>query len=262
MAALPTWAYPVLVAGGFVAGIANAMAGGGSLVTLPLLVLAGLPPTVANGTNRVAILVQGATTVTGYGRAGKIPWRAALTLLGTTLLGTAAGALVATRLSDEAFRPILGVVLLVMAGVVLVRPARWLHPETTDVPHFGWRMHLSFLGIGVYAGFIQAGYGFFVLAALVAGAGLDLVRANGIKVTLAAVLSVLALAIFAWHGEVDWLAGGVLALGNGVGGYVGARIAVNKGAPWIRWVLVVMVVASGLAILRVPQAIGRLLGWG
>lgn len=259
MPALTAWSLAALVAGGFIAGVVNAMAGGGSLLTLPLMVFLGLPPTVANGTNRVAIVVQGVTTVTAYGRAGKVPWKAAARLLVPTLAGTVVGAVVATRISDAAFRPILGGVLLVMGGLVVVSPARWLEPEVPEVPRFGAGTYLAFFGIGVYAGFIQAGYGFFVLTALVLGAGLDLVRSNGIKVTLALVLSVVALAIFAIGAKVDWAAGAILAVGNGGGGYVGARIATTKGAPWIRWVLLVMVVLSGLAILRVPQAVARLL---
>lgn len=260
MSTLPSWAWAALVAGGLVAGVVNAMAGGGSLLTLPLMVFLGIPPTVANGTNRVAIVVQGVTTVTGYGRAGKVPWGAVARLAAPTLAGTVVGAYVATRMSDALFRPVLGVVLLVMAGFVLVRPGRWLKPETAEAPRFGVGTYAAFFGIGIYAGFIQAGYGFFVLGALVVGGGLDLVRANGVKVTLALILSIVATAIFAAGGKVDWAAGAVLAVGNGIGGYLGARLAVAKGAPWIRWVLVVMVVASGLAILRVPQAVMRLVG--
>ena len=260
MTGLPAWGWAALVVGGLVAGVVNAMAGGGSLLTLPLMIFLGIPPTVANGTNRVAIVVQGVTSVTGYGRAGKVPWRAVARLAAPTLAGTVVGAYAATRMSDAAFRPVLGVVLLVMAGFVLISPARWLKPEAAEVPRFGAGTYAAFFGIGIYAGFIQAGYGFFVLSALVVGSGLDLVRSNGIKVTLALVLSVVALAIFSAGGKVDWAAGAVLAVGNGIGGYLGARLAVKKGAPWIRWILVVMVVASALAILKVPQAVIRLLG--
>ena len=249
-----------LLAGGLFAGIVNVMAGGGSLVTLPLMIFLGLPPTVANGTNRVALLLQNATATWGFHRAGRLPWRITARTVVVTIIGAVVGALVASRISNAAFRPILGVVLIVMALFLLVKPSRWLEPKGNPDRPLSWRMQLAFFGIGIYGGFIQAGIGFFLLAALVLGLGLDLVRANAVKVTLVFAYTVLALAIFAISGKVDWLAGAVLAVGNGLGGYLGARLTILKGAPWVRWVLVLAVVASALEILGAFDAIGRLVG--
>lgn len=249
-----------LFAGGLFAGVVNVMAGGGSLVTLPLLVFLGVPPTVANGTNRVALLLQNTTAVAGFHRAGRLPWRLTGRTVIATLLGAAVGAVVASRLSNEAFRPILGVILIVMAAFLLLGPSRWLEPKGDPERPLGWRMHLAFFGIGIWGGFIQAGIGFFILAALVLGLGLDLVRANGVKVALVLIYTVLALGVFALEGKVDWIAGAILAAGNGLGGYLGARLSIRKGATWIRWFLVAAVVVSALQILGVFEAVGRLLG--
>ncbi len=244
-----------LFAGGAIAGVVNAVAGGGSLITLPLLIFAGLPPTVANGTNRVAVVIQSLASVGGFQRSRKIPWRVAVALAVPSVLGAVGGAAAASLLSDEAFRPILGGVLILMAGVIALRPERWIQPTDAPPPRVGVGAFFLFVVIGAYGGFIQAGVGFFLLAGLVPALGLDLVRANGVKVVLALVLTAAALAVFAATSLVDWRAGLVLAAGSGVGGYAGARLAVRFGAGWIRWALVCAVVASGLEILGVRAAI-------
>jgi uncharacterized protein len=247
--------YIILLAGGLIAGIINAVAGGGSLITLPLLIFAGLPPTVANGTNRVAVVVQSLAAVGGFQRSKKIPWRTSGTLAVPAIVGSLLGAGAASVVSDEMFRPILAGVLLVMATVVAIRPERWIHPPDAPPPHPGLRAWLLFVVIGAYGGFIQAGVGFLLLAGLVPGLGLDLVRANGVKVVLALALTAIALVVFAAGSLIDWRAGLVLAAGSGLGGYLGARLAVRHGAGWIRWVLVVTVTASALEILGVRAAI-------
>lgn len=245
----------LLFGGGAVAGVVNAVAGGGSLLTLPLLVLAGLPPTEANGTNRVAVVVQSLASIGGFQQSGKIPWRLSLSLAAPCVLGSVGGAVLASRLSDDAFALILGGVLLVMAGVVAVRPERWMQPGDAPPPRAGFMAMALFFAVGAYGGFVQAGVGFLLLAGLVPVLGLDLVRANGVKVVLALVLTAIALVIFAAAGLVDWGAGLVLAAGSGIGGYAGARLAIRRGAGWIRWVLVVTVALSALEILGVRAAV-------
>lgn len=239
----------LLVLGGLVAGTINVLAGGGTLLTLPLLIVLGVPPTVANGTNRVAILAQNVVATSRFHGSGHLPRGIILRLLPTTLVGALAGAFVASRLDDDTFRPILGVLLAVMAGSLLLDPSRWLKEGPDGEPDVPVWIYLAFLGVGFHGGFIQAGLGFLALAALVPGLGLDLVRANAVKVTLVLCLTIPALAIFAMEGRVDWLAGAALALGNAGGGLLGHRLAVTRGPGWIRWILVVMVVVSAGFIL-------------
>ncbi len=247
--------YIILFAGGVIAGIINAVAGGGSLLTLPLLIFAGLPPTVANGTNRVAVLAQSLASVGGFQRSRKIPWRTAGVLAVPAIVGSLGGAAAASVISDDMFRPVLAAVLLLMAGVIAIRPERWLQPPDAPPPRPGLRAWLLFVAIGAYGGFIQAGVGFLLLAGLVPGLGLDLVRANGVKVVLALAFTAIALGVFAFGSLIDWRAGFALAVGGGVGGYLGARLAVRHGAGWIRWVLVVTVTASALEILGVRSLV-------
>ena len=254
------WAWLALIGGGLVAGAINAVAGGGSLIALPLLIFLGLPETVANATNRLAVFANAVTSAAGYQQSGRVPWRTVRLLLLPTLLGSAAGAFVAARISDEAFRPVVAIVLLLVGGMLVFRPAKWLEPAPGAAPLPPVAEAAIFFAVGFYGGFIQAGIGFFLVAATVRVAGLDLIRANGAKVVLTLALTLVAFAVFLAAGEIRWKEGLVLAVGNGLGGYLGARSAVRWGAGWIRWVMVVTVVASALELLGVFRAIGRLLG--
>ena len=151
-------------------------------------------------------------------------------------------------------------VLLAMAVMLVLQPSRWLQPAAGAAPLPPLAEVVVFFAIGVYGGFIQAGIGFFLLAATVRVAGLDLVRANGVKVALTLTLTAVALVVFLFAGEIRWAEGLVLAAGSLIGGYLGARTAVRRGAGWVRWVVVAMVTLSALELLGVYRAIGRLLG--
>jgi len=243
-------AVALLVAAGLVAGVVNTLAGGGSLLTLPALIFVGLPAGVANGTNRVAVLVQSATASAGFRRGGALDLKRATLLLLPSLAGAAVGAALAVRVPDDAMQRVIAVSLLVFLVPVLVKPDVWLHgrPGAFSGRPPVW-MYPALFAVGVYGGFLQAGVGFLILAVLVLGGGLDLVRANGVKVYLVAGYTVLALAIFLASGQVEWRSGIALAAGNGVGGWLGARMALRRGAGFVRAVLVVAVLASAAKLL-------------
>ena len=242
--------YLALVAAGFGAGYINTLAGSGSLLTLPLLIFLGLPAPVANGTNRVAILLQNVVGVTSFHRRGVLDAKAGAWLAIPAIAGSVIGARLAVEIDESVMRTTIGVLMLVMAVVILVRPKRWLEGrEDRQRSGFGWVQFVVFFAIGVYGGFIQAGVGVFLLAGLVLGAGLDLVRANAVKVFVVLCFTVFALGVFVLHDQVRWDLGLVLALGNMAGAYVGARMAVERGVAFVRWVLVAVVVASGIALI-------------
>lgn len=249
-----------LVGFGFVAGVINAIAGAGSLINIPLLASVGMPHTVANATNRIAVVVGGLSSTAAYRRANQLPWDLAQPLILPMLLGSGVGAYLATILPERFFRPIVGLELLVLAGLLIFKPQIWLNPDPAGKNLSLTRRRLLFLAIGAYAGFLQAGVGFFLIATLVRQLGLDLVRANAVKVVLTLAATVLSLGIFTAAGMIEWIPGLVLALGNGLGGWFGAHLAVRKGANWIRWVLVGTVIVAALEILGVYRAIGHLLG--
>ena len=160
--------YLVIIAAGAAAGFINTLAGSGSLITLPLLIFLGLPANVANGTNRVAILLQNVVGVSSFHRQGVMDWRGGLWLALPASLGAIVGAQIAVNLNEEVMRRTIGALMVVMLVVIIVRPNRWLvgRPEMQQ-RRPSWTQALIFFGIGIYGGFIQAGVGIFLLAGLV-----------------------------------------------------------------------------------------------
>lgn len=229
------------MAGGFVAGVVNTLAGAGSLLTVPLLVLVGLPGTIANGTNRVGVLLQNIAAAWSFRREGVSGVRASLPILPPIVLGSLAGASVASRLDDASFERLFGVLMIALL-LPLLRGSRTARAESRPWPR--WATMLAALAIGFYGGAIQAGVGLFLVFAL-AHAGSDLVRASSVKVIAIGVLTATALPVFVAAGDVAWTPALLLAAGQSTGGFVGARLAVRGGERVIRPVLVVAVL--GLA---------------
>lgn len=240
----------LLLLAGFFAGVVNALAGGGSFLTLTALVVAGgLPVEVANGTNRVAIVVQGLATALTFRRSGQTEAATVRRLAPAMVVGAVVGARLSLQVPRDLFEVVVGVAMLGMMGLVLLRPKRFLE-GAARMPQLrpGW-VDGVFFAVGVYGGFLQAGVGVFMLMGLVGMAGLDLVRANVAKVVLALVFSVPALLVFLEQGAVAWKPGLVLAVGTAVGGVAGARVAIRGGAAVVRWVLVAVLALSAARFL-------------
>jgi uncharacterized membrane protein YfcA len=240
----------LLFAAGLVAGTLNVIAGGGSMLTLPLMIFLGLPPNVANGTNRVAILVQNVGATSSFRRRGLVsgPWLKLAVV--PTLLGAALGTLAVLRVGDLAFQRILALVMVGVTAWMLWNP---LAPsEGGDaLPPTGRRgllFGVLFFLVGFYGGFIQAGVGFVILAATSLG-GLDLIRSNAVKVALVLAYTPLTLVLFAWGGKVDWAMGTALAAGNLLGGLAGVHLQVLKGHRWVRGVVTVTILAFAARLL-------------
>jgi len=251
--------YLLVIAAGFGAGFINTLAGSGSLITLPLLIFLGLPANVANGTNRVAILMQTVVAVGKFRSDKALDVRKGLLLAVPAIVGGVIGAQIAVNLNEHVMRQVIGGLMVVMLAVVLIRPKRWLvgRPEMMD-RNPGWIQWLVFFGIGLYGGFIQAGVGIFLLAGLVLGAGFELVRANAVKNLIVMCFTLFALIVFIINDQVVWLVGIVLALGNMLGAWVAARLAVQKGAGFVRWILIAVIVVSAFSLLGVRDLLGRL----
>jgi uncharacterized membrane protein YfcA len=168
------YVYPAIIAAGFIAGFINTLAGSGSLITLPVLIFLGLPATVANGTNRVGILLQNIVGLGGFHRQDMLDLRGTIILGLPAIAGSLVGAQIAVNLDEEMMRRAIGLLMVVMLVVILVRPNRWLKGELTRLENWpGWSRMLLFFAIGIYGGFIQAGVGIFLLAGLVLGVGYE-----------------------------------------------------------------------------------------
>lgn len=226
----------LLAGAGLIAGVVNTLAGGASALTVPVLVLIGLPGGVANGTNRVGILLQNLVAAWRFRAEGVSGFRKAVPVLLPIAIGSAAGALVISQVSDETFNTLFGVVM-----ILLLVPM--LRPPPVRATGQAWSMPVTFavfFAIGLYGGAFQAGVGIALVLAL-SYAGYDLVRANSIKVVVNAALTAVAVPIFAFNRQVEWLPAFVLSLGFIAGGVVGVRLAVRGGERVIRPVLVASV---------------------
>jgi uncharacterized membrane protein YfcA len=246
---------PALLVGGFLCGVVNALSGGGSFVTLPLLLWAGLPPQVANASNRVGIVLQCAAGTATYHRHHVVPWRDVPGLAITMGAGSVPGAYLASHVSERLFSHVAAVLFAVMATTVFVDPKRWTPPPSAArIPL--WMYPISFL-LGVYGGFLHAGVGTLQIAALVLLARYDVVRGNALKFAVAFFFSLAALVVFARAGQVRWVPGLVLAAGSILGGIAGARLVIAKGARWVRVVVVVMSISAIVELLFGRAGVAR-----
>lgn len=243
--------YSILAVLGIFAGIINMLAGGGSNLILPALMIMGLPPDVANGTNRVGIFLQSVVGIRQFHRAGKLathdlPW-----ILLPTLVGSLVGALAAAFAPNDILKPTLLLTMLGMATLMMVRPSTVMPAPGTEPKRMtetpaAW-VWLFFAG--VYGGFVQAGVGFVLLTALAGSLRYDLVHANALKVVLTIFFTGVALLIFIWQGQVWWIAGIVLAVGNMIGAVIGVRFAINLSPLALKRILFVMTLIAVLVAL-------------
>jgi uncharacterized membrane protein YfcA len=252
--------YPLTILAGTIAGFINTLAGSGSLVTLPLLIFIGLPATVANGTNRVGVLLQNVVGVNSFRQQGVLDVRCVWYLGIPAVIGSILGAQIAVSLNEIVMRRVIGVIMVMMLFVILLRPNRWLAGELIELTTRPTLLQLIiFFLIGIYGGFIQAGVGIFLLAGLVLGVGYDVVRANAVKVGIVLFFTIFALAVFVVNDQVNWPIGLILAIGNMIGAWLGARLAVEGGAVWVRRLLILVVIVSAADLLGIFDWIGNLL---
>ena len=242
--------YILVVAVGIVAGIINTLAAGGSLLTLPVLMALGLPPNMANGTNRIAILLQNVVGVGRFHKEKVMDFPSGFKVGLPAALGAIAGAFIAVNLNDEAMKLAIAGVMVVVFFLILLKPNRCInsHEEHPPIPY--WIQVVVFFFVGVYGGFIQAGVGFFLLTSLVLGSGYELLKANALKLFVILLYTPLAIVIFFVHGDVNIWMGLVLAVGNKTGAWIGTKIAIKQGAKFIRYfVLVAILIAATKLIL-------------
>ena len=247
------WQAALLVGVGVVAGFLNVLAGGGSLLTIPVMVFLGMPGPVANGTNRIAILAQNISAIRAFSNKGFSDFKLSLTLSACALPGAVVGALLGTQLQGVWFNRILA---LVMLGVMLVmyldksspNQASGTQPSRTQMI----RGHIMMVGVGFWGGFIQIGVGFIIMPVLNRVMGLDLVRTNMHKVFIIATYTVAALAVFSSQVPIMWAAGAALAVGTSIGGYLGANASVIRGEKLIRHVLNAVLIVFIIKLLLFP----------
>ena len=241
--------YVLLIAVGFAVGFINTVAGGGSLLALPVLIFLGLPPSVANGTNRVAIVIQTALATAGFKskQVSTFPFNLYLGL--SALLGAIIGAYIAVDIKGETFNKILAIVMILVVLIIVFKPKIRLEAfQERTTGKYLWISVVAFFFFGIYGGFINAGLGFIMILFLHYVSQMTLVRANATKVAVVFIYTLSALAVFVLNDKVDWKIGLILAIGNGTGAWLASRVSVKKGDGFIKAFLVIMVVIMAVKL--------------
>jgi uncharacterized membrane protein YfcA len=251
--------YPILIAAGILTGFINTLAGSGSLITLPLLMFMGLPANVANGTNRIGIFLQSAVGAASFRHNKVFEYREGLWLALPATAGSLIGAIAAVKISGRTMEIIIGCLMIFMFFIVLYKPEKWISDKagTLDGRPKLWQLVIFFF-IGLYGGFIQAGVGFILLAGLVFGAGVNLTKANALKVFIVFVYTAVALVVFVVNKQVDYLAGCVLASGSMLGAWLATKFAIKNGPRIVRIILLVIILISALKYVGVIDLAIRL----
>lgn len=232
----------LLVVVGFFAGIINTLAGGGSLFTLPVLIFLGLPPAIANGTNRIAIVVQSLGGALGYRSKGVHTFPFPIYLGISASIGAVIGAQIALKVDGALFNRILAVIMLIVGFLILIR-RKSLALNLTERLKGKYLIYsiLGFFVIGIYGGFINAGIGIVIMLFLNRLNRLSLVKTNATKVLVVMIYSAVALTLFAYNDAVNWKLGSLMALGTLFGAWWASRWSVKKGDRVIRIAMLVTI---------------------
>lgn len=235
----------VLVAG-FAAGFINILAGGGGLLTLPALMLLGMPADVANGTMRVSVLAQAAEAVRGFDKYGRLDRGAILPILLPAVTGSLIGSVAAAWIPAGILKYVLLSAMIGMAVLTLVAPSVVAPPAGSR--HFTMREKplgfVALFGCGLYGGLVQGGVGFLLIAALAGVLRYDLVRTNALKMVATGVFGAVSIVVFVIADLIAWVPAIVLAIATIVGAHVGVRYAIKVDPKTFRWILFVMVTVA------------------
>ncbi|MEG1616194.1 MAG: sulfite exporter TauE/SafE family protein [Bacteroidales bacterium] len=242
--------YALLILGGALAGFINIIAGAGSLLTLPILIGIGMPAPVANGTNRIAVLLQDLAGTLKFLKKNKLPLQIALKLSVPTVIGAAGGAFLAIGIDELILNVIIMTLLVLMIIYVIWHPGDWTKGASTGknekVDPFTFFL---FLIIGIYAGFIQAAATLIWFAALMWRMKVDMVAADAIKIFLNLVMTPVALLIFFLHHQVSLFDGLILGAGSFAGGWIGAKAAIRLSPAFVRMLMLVVLGGATLYML-------------
>ncbi len=241
-----------LVLLGIFVGFVNTLSGSGSLLTLPFLISLGLPANVANGTNRIAILLQNVVGVGNFKKQKVFEFKEAIWLTIPAVIGAILGAFFAVKISDDVMQKIIAAILVFMFFLLIFKPKMWLREQAKDLktkPNTVQFVVLFF--VGIYGGFIQAGVGLFLLSGLVLSAGFNLVKANAVKGFIILIYTVFALSIFIYNDQVNYEMGLILAAGNMLGAFIASKFAVDWGPKFVRYVLLVVLFFAALKLFGV-----------
>ncbi len=237
-----------LAGAGLAAGFVDAIAGGGGLIGLPALLLAGVPPVAALATNKAQGVVGTAIAVYTYWRAGFVPLRAVALGVAAAFAGGFVGAFVVERLDTSLLRSVVPFALIAIAAYFMFAP-RLTDADSRARLSFGSFVPVMGFGIGFYDGLLGPGTGSFFTIGFIALFGLGVTRAAGHTKALNLASNLGALVLFMFGGHVLWHLALVMAAGQVAGGWLGARVGIRHGARIIRPLVVVVSIALAIRLL-------------
>jgi uncharacterized membrane protein YfcA len=247
--------YLLLLAAGSFAGFVNTLTGSGSVVTIAALIFAGLPANIANGTNRLGVMVQTSVGMLTFAQHKKAHVKGSFWFIVPAILGGIVGAWLATQTSGEVFERWLGIIMVMMLFIILYKPKKWQREHSEAQSQRNLLNLIVFFGIGFYGGFIQAGIGIFLMIALVLVARFNTQESTILKLSVVFFINIPSFLIFVYYNQVDWIYGGIMAIGQSIGATIAARFALKskRAAIWTYRLLVAVVIASIWQLFNLGQ---------
>lgn len=235
---------------GIATGFLNTMAGGGSMLSVPIMIFLGVPGTVANGTNRLAILPQNVSAVIAFYRKGFSNFKLSLSLAAFTIPGTLIGAYVASKVPNNQFDSVLAIIMVIVLIVMsLPQPKNIVSGNEQPSRNRMIAGHLLMILIGFWGGFIHIGVGFLLMPILNRVMQLDLITTNAHKVFIILCYTIVALFVFASQLELIWHYGIALGVGTWTGAWLAANMQIKQGIGAIKITLNIVIVAFIIKLL-------------
>lgn len=245
--------YAIAIIGGLIGGFMNTVASSGTAVTLPLLMFMGLPPAVANATNRIPVFWGLLIATITFIRAGVINWRLALKVVTPSTAGAIIGALIVDRIPAELVKTLI-VIAVVMALLLLLSNFKKAFERTIEaLPRYRWQEAIYLFFVGLWIGLIVLDGGTYLLMVLMLSMQLPLLKANAYKNLASLFTSGISLVVMAIDGNVNWGIGGIMAIGSISGGYIGAKFSMHPLAKTWTYRLLVVIISLELVHIAVTD---------
>lgn len=247
----------ILLVSGLLVGFTNTLAAGGSAISLTVFMALGLPVQVANGTNRIAIIMQNLSSTATFSHKRMLDWRNGLRLGLPAILGSILGSQIAATIDDRVFQICLATV---MVGVLIFSlfGNRLLKRSGSEIEKITPLHYAVFFLIGIYGGYIYVGSGYLVLLSMMGLLHQNIVKSNVLKNFILLLSISFSLVVFVVNGDVDWAYGSIHGAGNVVGAFLASRYAIGWGTKFLQWFMVAVVLvclADVVGLISIREAV-------
>ena len=236
-----------LLISGLIVGFVNTLSAGGTAISIALYLALGLSPVEANATNRIGVLMQSSLSAMLFARKGYLKQKRVFILALSAMFGALLGSVLSLLIPMQAFSYAMGVSLIVMLFFLFTASKNFDTDNEEKLSAKNKPLHyIVFFLIGIYGGFVQVGTGFFLIAAGSMLLGADIIRTNAIKAMVMTLYTIVAIIVFVQGGNVHWNFGLLHSAGTFIGSFVATRIAFKKGAKFIRYIVIVVIIFTAL----------------